>query len=268
MVSDRSNGINRGVIIALVGLILIGAGEPPKSPIQTQDSQAAAEIKQAGNSISSAIIQAAKPAEKDGGCQDRKDRRDSDLCAQWKAADAATNAAEYACWTLWISAFGTCLLVWTLWETRRASRREFRAYIRIDPAEKPMVFYEVGKPIVLYITITNYGRTPAFEGEFLHNLSIKAADHVFESSPRASGVQRYTMHPSQLRKAQIIRAEPLKKSEHEAIGKNELAIHARSVFFYRDAFGSRRKTMFSAVIDRAGIENGICLISETGNTAT
>lgn len=112
----------RGIVLAIAGLILIGAGKPLTTGNQSQEAQAAAKIEEAGNSIASAIIQVGKPIEKDGGCENRKDNRNSELCAQWKAADSAEEAANWAWWQLWLSALGVLGLGFTLWFNFRALR--------------------------------------------------------------------------------------------------------------------------------------------------
>ena len=93
MVSDRSNGIYRGFIAAIVGLILIGAApnkdgvnQPDQSPAQKAETD---QLK----AIVAAIKESNKPPKPDNGCKAGKDDRGSDLCAQWKAADAAKDAA-------------------------------------------------------------------------------------------------------------------------------------------------------------------------------
>ena len=151
----------RGIVIAL-GLALIGAGEPPKATNQTEQSDPGAQMDRAANTVATAITNANKPEEKDAGCVDQSDKRHSDLCAQWKAADAARDAANLALWTLLISTIGTGLLVWTLWETRQTSRRELRAYLSIAP--EPLI----GLPDNpnAQICIRNAGTTPAHGARF------------------------------------------------------------------------------------------------------
>ena len=173
----------QGIMLAIAGLILIGAGEPPKTGNQSQDVQTAAKIEKAGNSIASAIIQAGKPLEKDGGCEDRKDNRNSDLCAQWKAADSAAEAAQYSLWTLLISAIGTGLLVWTLWETRQTSRRELRAYLSIEPFGVNEA--ENGLSRVPFEMINN-GQTPAYDLRLCGDFLIVEGDPK-EFNPYTSG---------------------------------------------------------------------------------
>ncbi|MGD9811190.1 MAG: hypothetical protein AB7U35_07625 [Sphingobium sp.] len=111
MVSYRRYGRYRGVILALGGLILIGAS-PPSKQDGTNPPQASNEkIERSLEDIATSLKQANKPSEHDKPCSKGDDYRDSDLCAQWKAADAAKSAAD-AAW--WIGGFGLLIGAFTL----------------------------------------------------------------------------------------------------------------------------------------------------------
>ena len=160
MISDRNYGVIWRIIAALAGLVLFGASPPSKTNDTTQASGASGQLKQAENSITSSISRAAKANEIDGGCQQQQDKRDSDLCAQWKAADAARDAADFAYWTLLISTIGTALLIWTLWETRETSRRELRAYLTFGNWQ--ITHFDVEQKLTFGLCLENKGQTPAF----------------------------------------------------------------------------------------------------------
>ncbi|WP_305097120.1 hypothetical protein [Croceibacterium aestuarii] len=61
-----------------------------------------------------------KPSEDEGPCGPGRYRSEEDLCAQWKAADSARDAADYAFWGLILAAIGTVGLLATLHYTRKA----------------------------------------------------------------------------------------------------------------------------------------------------
>lgn len=63
----------------------------------------------------------------DRGCQPGHDNRQSDLCAQWKAADAAAESANWAFWTLIASIIGLALGAGTLFAAWRAAHWAKRA---------------------------------------------------------------------------------------------------------------------------------------------
>ena len=174
MVSDRSNGIYRGFIAALIGLVLIGAGEPPKPNKRAQNTETQNHTNKAANLVPSPVaVEIVKFIEKDRGCEKGDDKRDSDLCAQRKAAEAASDAAQYAVWTLLISAIGTGLLVWTLRETRQASRRELRAYISIHPCG---INATEGKNVRTPLEFINGGQTPAYDLKWFSTVIVHEGD--------------------------------------------------------------------------------------------
>ena len=89
----------RIAIIAAFGWLIVAANESGVAPSGVSDNQATSERatslktpQPAPQAI--AVPKAPEPETKDAGCSDGKDRRDSDLCAQWKAADAAFDAAR------------------------------------------------------------------------------------------------------------------------------------------------------------------------------
>ena len=94
MVSNRSNGIYRSIIFAVAGLILIGAGGKPAPRADTKQAQAAQPVASKADNADPIIPKTDKTESKDQGCKQGQDDRQSDLCAQWKAADAATDAAR------------------------------------------------------------------------------------------------------------------------------------------------------------------------------
>lgn len=152
----------RSIVGATVGLALVGAGEPPKRVEQAEKQPTQSELAKAPTTISTAISRLQIPVEENPSCQPGKDNRNSDLCAQWKAADAARDAAEYAFWTMLLGFGGTVLLVLTFWETRRATRAQLRAYLSIEP--EPLVGLP-DKPAAK-ICMRNAGSTPAHGAKF------------------------------------------------------------------------------------------------------
>lgn len=118
MVSNRRNGIYRGIILAF-GLILVAAGPPNGENASSIERQAQGQISDALKGIDASIQKAAKPDITNKPCTDGKDHRDSDLCAQWKAADAAASAA-LAAWV--IGGFGLLVAGATLVAAIQAAR--------------------------------------------------------------------------------------------------------------------------------------------------
>lgn len=123
MVFDRRNGINRSFVVAAFGLVLIGASEPPKQaakPEQTKTAQPEPQRSPTVAANTAKPIEAIKPAKQQEPCGPRRYHSDDDLCAQWKAADSASDAAQWAWWQTILSALGIVGLLFSLYYTRKA----------------------------------------------------------------------------------------------------------------------------------------------------
>lgn len=62
----------------------------------------------------------ANPLEHRAPCDNPKGETESDLCAQWKAANAAEHSAFWTKWGFWIGVVGSALLLWQIMLTRIA----------------------------------------------------------------------------------------------------------------------------------------------------
>lgn len=110
MVSDRSNGIYRGLVLAF-GLILTAASQPPKVDRQQPTNSAPAKVERSLEDMSASLREANKTSDLEQPCEEGDNKRSSDLCAQWKAADAAEKGAG-AAWLF--GALGTLIGAFTL----------------------------------------------------------------------------------------------------------------------------------------------------------
>jgi hypothetical protein len=108
----------RGIVIA-VGLIIAdpsygqqdGANQPKVS------GDTAGQLAR----VDAAAEKRPVPSAPDQGCQPGENDRQSDLCAQWKAADAAAESARWALWALWIGGLGLLVGGGTLFAAWRAA---------------------------------------------------------------------------------------------------------------------------------------------------
>lgn len=158
----------RSLLIALAGLLACGA-----APAPTTASDPSARPKAATT-----------PTPIDLGCEAGQDNRRSDLCAQWKAADAAQESASWTARTFWLALFGTAIGGGTLFaafaaaryarDAAREARRSAniaadayaaneRAWITVDiAADSDLTFNASGGcHIFVKLKVTNIGRTPA-----------------------------------------------------------------------------------------------------------
>jgi len=141
-----------------------------------------------------------QPIEYRTPCKSPKGKDESDLCAQWRAADAAEQSALWAKWCFWIALAGIIGLYWQVVLTRRAvedtstateamkeanriaqdtAKRQLRAYLYVELKEVPKLI--VGEIPEGHFWVKNGGLTPA------HNFRLCSAFTIgkipFEGQP-------------------------------------------------------------------------------------
>jgi hypothetical protein len=242
----------RRVLAALAGLILIGAGEPPKTDKQPQNSTPQNEATKPPSAKPPAISSGDKPAEKDTGCEKGNDRRNSDLCAQWKAADAALDAAKYSFWGLGIGVIGTIFLVATFWETRKTARAQIRAYVGVEPITL-RINAATGEASV-DLKILNNGSTPAFKTHWAGNVVISIDDKMerdlLVTPEPGKGVipqgraAKTAIHGQQFATATLYAHPDLNIDDIKAIIAGDKTLYVFGFVMYEDAFEISRLTKF------------------------
>lgn len=167
MVSDRRYGRYRGIILTIGWLILVAANHPDPEGHGKQ-AQAQQSIADSLGNISATYhqeTQRAHSSEKETEpCQPGDDRRYSDLCAQWKAADAAADSAWWAWAAGLASIISTTAVLVAIGLTYQANaiardtaKRQLRAYIGVVKATANIT----EDSIKARIEIKNFGQTPA-----------------------------------------------------------------------------------------------------------
>jgi hypothetical protein len=239
--------MGRGLcLLALaVAAISLGSAAHPQAKGKPEQNEAA-QIEQSSSRIADALGKI-RP-DKDQGCQDRKDQRTSDLCAQWSAVDAARNAA-YATWAAVILTFvGTFLIFLTFLLQRKTSRAELRAYLSV----KPQTFYTPGKSGkgIADFVIQNGGRTPAYNvvhsgAIFISGVPLPSDPGVIFQRPVQGTRAPAVIHSDDHIMGTINGPDPLEVEKHlEAIGKGDEAIYLVGEVRYRDTFGREHVTEF------------------------
>ena len=184
MVSDRGHGGHWRVIAAVVGYVIVcpdlllaqtpeGRRVPHPSP--AVEGQAQREAERGGRQpepppVPVRIIRSVDEAEHDAAREAKADEHDAqDLNAQIRAANAAEEQVPIAKWAVALSALATGLLVWTLWETRKANRIARDAYIADQRpwltvrarVASDLTRIHSGFQIQLWLLIKNTGKSPA-----------------------------------------------------------------------------------------------------------
>lgn len=202
-------------------------------------------------------------------CGSGEYKSNDDLCAQWKAADAANDAARYAFWALIISGIGTGLLVWTLWETREISRREQRAYLRVEPTGEGIV--QPNKKISIPFHIINYGATPAINCCVQSSVVVRTPNWDWINEPEnveaLQNAPAITIHPDTPSLIKLEMDDPLPLDIHKAILEGRAVVFGRGKISYKDMFRRKRHTSFQIEFHGvdAGKDGGPIRIAARGN---
>lgn len=162
----------RGIILATVGWLIVSAAPHPNPKAEHEQAKAQQSISSSLGDIAAVYREqaerSARPPQAQP-CGPRQYQSKDDLCAQWKAADAASDASWWAKVGGFTSAISALLVLVALyaafrsnWIARDSSRRELRAYLRIDIPTVPIPANITNHGHVELIT-TNYGQTPAYD---------------------------------------------------------------------------------------------------------
>ena len=168
-------------ICAVVVAMGLGGLQQADQPGRADSGQAPS-----GAQVASPVVPPPQPSPdiEDPGCERGQDDRGSDLCAQWKAADAARSSAN-AAW--WLGIVGLMIGGLTLWAasraahwakeaarhtedgakagwaaekvTRESSERQLRAYLSVDEILISRIVE--GEPLTAWVKVVNRGQTPA-----------------------------------------------------------------------------------------------------------
>ena len=161
------------IISAALAVILLGAGNAPEGNTASDQTGVANQQITKGSPLATVTTdgEPRTPPREAGTrpCQPGYDDRDSDLCAQWKAADAASASAHYNWWQLAIGIIGALGLVGALGLAYQANaiardtaKRQLRAYLVLENIEMEADLRK-GKlrGIDIWAVLQNVGSTPA-----------------------------------------------------------------------------------------------------------
>jgi hypothetical protein len=205
----------RGIIVAVAGLALVGVSHPPESKAQPENAKKQTEISQKSDNASFAVEVTDKTDETTKPCAKHKDNRNSDLCAQWKAADAAAKAADAsvsaadAAWKQFYLGIGGLIIGFltlvaagaaAIYARRAAEHTERGANAALDAVKATGDANEIARdalerqtraylrieivrgtvssdfPAKIECKIINYGQTPAFDFSVRHQICIRPSE--------------------------------------------------------------------------------------------
>jgi hypothetical protein len=237
--------------VALAGLALLGAHHPNTV---TQPKQQASQKRSAhaSQNIAPAYDEQTERPERPRitePCKQGEEKRYSDLCAQWKAADSANLAA----WLSGASFAAVLVALWfafrSNWIARDTAKRQLRAYVGIEPLG---VFErDDDGHIVVPLALKNAGQTPAYFVD-IHNWFCISEDPVDFDPSKAERDPRPAFRPSELtigpgETHTVYARMPFSPTGAvmDAISRKEFAIVHYGVVTYLDAFKVGRNSEFA-----------------------
>lgn len=173
----------RHIIIAGVATLSLGASNPgPSTKLNKPKISGQAAPVSVNAEASYEASERRHRAVYEAACDPGKDQRESDLCAQWKAADSAADSASFTKWGVWISSLSTVFVLAALYLTLRANqiardtaKQQLRAYV--SHVKYEMKNHPDSRGNLSYHDITaiwlNCGQTPAFEVRSWINYSLR-----------------------------------------------------------------------------------------------
>ena len=240
----------RGIVVAL-GLILAanhayakGGSEQP----QTHQSVASS-LEQIAAHYDDATKRAEIADQQEAPCGPRKYNSHADLCAQWKAADAAADSAWWA-WAGGIIGVGSLIGVLIAiglafhsnWIARDTARRELRAYVLPSGLvfDWKISLKDGRKFMELRAVFKNTGHTPTRSLKLIADVSFASVDE--EQFNLAPPIEQHNM----LGPSEEIRTPITFVSDTDVIEvfKDVKNLFLFGVVFYDDVFGKSHETRF------------------------
>lgn len=268
------------LIIVALGLVLASPNHAfAESSNKQPDAQQS--ITDSLRNISSRYDEHAERAksadQQEAPCREGKYGSSADLCAQWKAADAAADSAWWA-WAAGIAGVvstvgvvaALCIGLHANWIARDTARRQLRAYVGLEKAPAPEV--KVGEHPSIELNFRNAGHTPA---SCVRVTAVFGVDHFPPKhlDGKLDGVKSNSV-------AEILPGRTFKmpmpstglaidQSTFNAIQNGAAAIYCLGKVEYIDVFGSHHKTEFSLMSggDLGGFPTRF-MIPKDGNTST
>lgn len=203
-------------------------------------------------------------------CRDPESHDESDLCAQYRAADNAGSAARWAFWQLWFSIFGVVGLGITIAFTIRATnaavrsneiaqdtaKRQLRAYVVASTFKLDGAFID-GKPRVSFV-LRNTGQTPAYEVRALAQTFVARGETVNASKVRFHGrkteISKGVIGTGGIIGFRVPLSISLRGELLDDIRKGDVEVGVFGVVSYRDAFRRRRLATFKRFLDPADLK--------------
>jgi hypothetical protein len=251
----------RGIVAAL-GLVL--AAHHPQAAAQSKQSNPQERSARALEDLAARYDEQAKRAERSREteqCKQGDDKRYSDLCAQWKAADAAADSAWWAAVAGFATAISTVLVLIALRLAfgsnsiaRDTAKRQLRAYCNICEVG-PDGFGLDNEPAFV-VTVINSGQTPARSLKLDTECVIVPNPPMdTEYRPDVTAHAEVTVGAGKFAKSRALLGHSLTQVEWDSLIKGQTVVMLRAHGEYLDIFNERQT--FSAIAYVAGLPNHV-----------
>ena len=258
-------------------------GVPDKAPaVETQPTNNPKTAKPITQSfpLKVQIIESQVDAEHTQAREQKSDQHDAeDLDAQVRAANAAERQIWFTKANIFLTFAGTLLILWTLWETRKANantlgaiaqeqanaQRQLRAYLYISQIA---LGYSEPSKLQIQMVYKNFGQTPAKSVRLQH---IAGIGPVIEDKMTFGGLNEQNfLNSSDIPPGHEIAInysfDTLISDEIlNRITDKKLAIYFWGTADYADAFGKPQRLIFRRVVRRLPAKTSVSEIVNAGN---
>lgn len=159
------------IFVAFFGVALIGAAPQPSASNAGEKPSARHQPAKRPAPVPWPAPQVAERPILTEPCEPGQDNRRSDLCAQWEAADAARDAANWAMWATLVgivSVLGLWIQIWLTRKSLDVAMADRRPSIYSDNVK----FEVVGNTVKGQISIKNFGQSEARDVAFKAAISF------------------------------------------------------------------------------------------------
>ncbi|MGA9659517.1 MAG: hypothetical protein WBQ60_10505 [Asticcacaulis sp.] len=173
-------------------------------------------------------------------CAPKSEIRTSDLCAQWKAADAARDATKWALGSLIVSIITLLAVGYGFYQADQTQKKEFRAYVRLD---EPVIQFTDSGNLRVKLRFTNYGRTPASNMHGLCRFDLCYRKGGYVTTKHAEFFVMEVHQGPELRREIISEGGFATDAQHK-VDDGSAYIKLTAIFEYEDVYKMRQKEVF------------------------
>ena len=157
-------------------------------------------------------------------------------------------------------------------QNRRSAEMQLRAYVRLKPLEFDLA---VGRRLMIPISVSNYGSTPALDAVFVHRVVFVTGQpeckwtYPHPKIPAEAKRPHIVIHPGDDGQAICDSTDPLSGPMRSSILSGRTVIQCRCTMFYKDVFGNNCHTTLAFEFCASGHQDGLFIrMSSEGNSAT